>query len=42
VSEQALEVPMNRSFDIFLGSGLNDALWLERIEGLDAGLVQSR
>jgi hypothetical protein len=27
---------MNRSFDIFLGSGVNDALWLECVEGLDA------
>jgi len=24
------------TFDIFLGSGVNDALWLESIEGLDA------
>ena len=27
---------MNRSFDIFLGSGEHDALWLECVEGLDA------
>jgi hypothetical protein len=27
---------MNRTFDIFLGSGEHDALWLECIEGLDA------
>jgi hypothetical protein len=27
---------MNRTFDIFLGSGERDALWLESVEGLDA------
>ena len=27
---------MNRTFDIFSGSGVNDALWLESVEGLDA------
>jgi len=26
---------MNHSFDIFLGSGVNDAMWLECVEGLD-------
>ena len=25
-------------FDIFLGSGENDALWLESVEGLDAAV----
>ena len=29
---------MNRTFDIFLGSGEHDALWLECVEGLDAAI----
>ena len=31
-----VDVPMNRSFDIFSGSGEHDCLWLECVEGLDA------